>query len=223
MDNVLFLVAHPDDFACAMGGTALLLKDRCRLHVLCATKGERGLAGRKSMRETARIREREEAAACALAKARLTFLGHIDREVFAGRDACLAVASHLRRLQPVALFAMWPVDAHPDHSAVSEIARKAIFLSKSPTELLYAEADVRTQTSQFHPDLYVDISARIEDKLAMIRCHHCQNSHDGLAQVMRVRDSFRGAEIGVAYAEGFKTVRPANAALPSRLHGLLKG
>ena len=41
-ESVVFVVAHPDDVAFFMGGAALLLKDRCKLHVICATRGERG-------------------------------------------------------------------------------------------------------------------------------------------------------------------------------------
>jgi LmbE family N-acetylglucosaminyl deacetylase len=222
MDNIMFLVAHPDDLACTMGGTALLLKDRYRLHVFCTTKGERGLPGKKGMAATARLREREEAAACAMLGAKLTFLGRIDREVFADKRICREVAAHLARLKPVALFTLWAIDSHPDHSAVSEIARKAVFLTSSPTELLYTEANVRHQTSQFQPDLHVDIASVIDGKAAMIRCHQCQNSGDRLIQMAMLQSSFRGAEISAAHAEVFKTVRPATVQRPSLLYDLLK-
>ena len=43
MDSILFIVAHPDDLAFGMGGTALLMKDKFKLHIFCATRGERGM------------------------------------------------------------------------------------------------------------------------------------------------------------------------------------
>ncbi len=42
---VAFVVAHPDDVAFLMGGTAWLRKDRYQLHVICASQGERARRG----------------------------------------------------------------------------------------------------------------------------------------------------------------------------------
>jgi LmbE family N-acetylglucosaminyl deacetylase len=90
--SIVFVVAHPDDLAIIMGGTALLLKDRYQLHVLCASKGERGYPWKGVGRlkpinpEIATIRAKEEKAACAMLGANLTFLGQIDGEIFAGRE-----------------------------------------------------------------------------------------------------------------------------------------
>lgn len=81
MDAIVFVVAHPDDVAYGMGGTATLLKDKYHLHVVCATRGDRGKKG-TSMAETSALREKEEIAACKQLGAELTFLNLIDREVF---------------------------------------------------------------------------------------------------------------------------------------------
>ena len=45
-ESVVFIVAHPDDVANAMGGTAWLLREKYNLHVFCATRGQRGIAGK---------------------------------------------------------------------------------------------------------------------------------------------------------------------------------
>ena len=42
--SIAFVVAHPDDVAFSFGGTAWLLHEQYKLHVLCASKGERGYA-----------------------------------------------------------------------------------------------------------------------------------------------------------------------------------
>ena len=41
MENIVFIVAHPDDMAYGMGGTAWLLKEKYNLHILCTTRGEK--------------------------------------------------------------------------------------------------------------------------------------------------------------------------------------
>lgn len=211
MKNIVFVVAHPDDMAYGMGGTAWLLKEKYNLHILCATRGERGLPGVCTKQETALIRETEERRASGdLLGAKITFLDRVDREVFADKKTSEKVAAILTELQPVALFTIWPVDAHPDHSAVSEIAKKAIFLADSNCELLFCEERMDCQTSQFAPDIYVDITSVMENKLKMLRCHECQNREDELIHWAIKQSRARGIESRVEYAEGYKTILPIN-------------
>jgi N-acetylglucosamine malate deacetylase 1 len=204
---VILMCAHPDDIACGMGGTAFLLKRHYKLHVICATKGERGCRG-GSMKQTAATREKEERAECRMLGAHVTFLGLIDREAYADRKTCVRVAAIIRRIRPIAVFTLWPIDEHPDHSAMSEVTRKALPLSGVTTETLYYETCLRHQTSQFDPDIFVDITTVIEAKKNLIRCHACQNVNGRLERVFLEQASFRGGLAGCAYAEGFKTVRP---------------
>jgi LmbE family N-acetylglucosaminyl deacetylase len=209
MENIVFIVAHPDDMAYGMGGTAWLLKEKYNLHVLCATRGEKGLPGVMSEKETAAIREPEERQATEdLLGATETFLGRIDREVFADKVTSEKVANILIELNPVAVFTLWPIDSHPDHSAVSELTKKAIFISELDCELLFCEERLDCQTSQFQPDIYVDISSVMDFKLQMLRKHVCQNPNDKMAQCAIKQSGARGMKRSVEYAEGFKTIHP---------------
>ena len=211
MDTVVCLAAHPDDVAACMGGTLLLLKDRCNLHVLCATKGERGLPGRP-MDETAAIRQAEEQSACDLLGAKLTFLGRIDAEAYADRQICGRVAALLDEIGPSVLFTLWPIDQHPDHSAVSEVARKALGAGQAKCPVVYFEAALSCQTSQFVPDVYVDVTDVTDRKIELIRLHACQNRDDQLVDFSMKQSTFRGWECGCRYAEGFKLTRPLKVA-----------
>jgi len=209
MKNIVFIVAHPDDMAYGMSGTAWLLKEKYNLHVLCATRGEKGLPGVKTETEAAAIREKEELAASRdLLGASVTFLDRIDREVFADKVTSEKVAEILIELNPVAVFTLWPIDSHPDHSAVSELTKKAIFLSELDCELLFCEESLDSQTTQFQPDIYIDISSVMEFKLQMLRKHVCQNSNDKMAQSAIKQSGARGMKRNVEYAEGFKTIHP---------------
>lgn len=219
MDTLVFLVAHPDDVAFGMGGTVWRLRERYQLHVLCATRGERGIHG-TGPAETAAIRTREQQAACDRLGAELTFLDRIDRELFADRKATDQVATLLRTLQPRALFTPWPLDAHPDHSAVSELAKKALFCTGLEPELYFCEENMRGQTSQFRPDLYVDVSAVMDRKIELLRCHPSQNPADRMVADALQQAQFRGWEAGCAAAEGFKTVRPLDVQKASVLLSL---
>ena len=206
MEDIAIIVAHPDDVAYGLSGTLLQLGTEFKLHVICATRGERGLAGKKSMQETATIREKEEMAACKLLNAELTFLDLIDREVFADKTNSERLGAILTEIKPRAVFTIWSIDCHPDHSAVSELTKKALFLTNLDTELYFFEESFGEQTTQFDPDIYVDISEVLERKLGIIRCHVCQNSNDRLAQSSIIQSAHRGLKCQVGYAEGFKVV-----------------
>ncbi len=207
METILLIVPHPDDVAFGMGGTALRLKERYHLQVLCATKGERGVPG-QAMAVTAAIREKEEAAACAMLGAELTFLGLIDAEVYAGREICERVEAMLRQIQPVAIFTIWPIDWHPDHSAIAEIAQKARHLAGFSGEFYYIEEGLGSQTTSFRPDIYVDITPVFDERIRLLRLHACQNVDDCLVNEAIRRAEFRGQECGCRYAEGFKMPLP---------------
>lgn len=209
MEKIVFIVAHPDDVACGAGGTALLLKNHYEIHVLCASKGECGIPG-KSLSESAAIRELEERAADAHIKAHIHFLGAIDGEIFADRPLVEQTTALLRDLNPKAVFTGWTIDTHNDHAAVSELTRMALRRWEGNPELYYFELGLGFQTSCFMPDIYVDISAVTEEKIAMLRCHASQNGdNDGLLdETLRTTDRFRGIEARVNFAEAFKLPLP---------------
>ena len=204
MKSILLVVAHPDDVAYGMSGTAYLLKDRYKLHVTCMTKGERGRKG-WSMKKTASVREKEEAAACSILGADLMFCKRTDGEVFADVKTCRQISRLVEEIRPAAIFTIWPVDFHIDHTAVAEIVKKAVSMADMPIEIVYCE-EADCQTSLFVPDYYVDISHVIDRKLEMIRCHECQNRDDEMAREALAKSIRRGKESGFANAEGFKVL-----------------
>ncbi len=208
MKNIAFVVAHPDDLAHSMGGTALLLKDDYRLHVFCLTKGERGIKG-KSLAEAAAIREKEEQAAADLLGAELSFLGQIDGEVFADRAACEDLAVRLKALEPAGLFTLWPINV-ADHIAAYTIATKALHLAGRfhETEIYMSESGPGGQTNMYEPDLYVDITPVVDAKRELIRCHRSQNATEANVEKVLDRNRFRGLLARCEFAEPFKLVNP---------------
>jgi len=122
---VAIVMAHPDDVDNSMGGTAWLLRNAYRLHVVCATGGERGIRGKSADRARA-IRQKEQADACKLLGAELIFLGRMDGDLYADKGICDEVAGLLGRLKPAAVFTLWPINEHPDHTAVYDITIRAM-------------------------------------------------------------------------------------------------
>ncbi|MBA4387493.1 MAG: hypothetical protein C0404_05890 [Verrucomicrobia bacterium] len=206
--NLVFVVAHPDDLAHGMGGTCCLLRGKYKLHVICATKGERGVKG-KSHSEAAAIREKEEAAVCKALGASLTFLGRINGDLFADQETCQLVASKLKKLNPLAVFSLWPVNRHPDHVSVYAIAVKALELAGLTDKAeFYMCEGVLGITNQFVPDILVDISSVADEKRSFARMHRSQNPTEDRVERVMSRNVFRGKFIGCEYAEAFKTLAP---------------
>lgn len=207
--NIAFIIAHPDDLSHSMGGTAYLLKSEYQLHVFCLTKGEYGIKG-KTPAEAAAIREKEEAAACKIINAKLTFLNQIDAHTYADKEICEKVADYLKELQPVAVFTLWPINEHPDHVVVHNISVKALMLAGlyHQTELYFSENSMGVQTNQFHPDIYINISSVIDIKRKLVECHQSQNPTVEDVDRMLQRNFFRGLLSGCKQAEGFKTNYP---------------
>ena len=174
--NVVFVVGHPDDVPLSFGGTAWLLKDLYRLHVLCASKGERGYRYEGEGRtppseEVGATRAAEEAASCAMLGAELRFLGQVDGDIYAGPEVCNLVAGMLAELKPAAVFTHGPFEK-PDHAAVYGIATRALHLAGLFwTTELYMPVGTGTEFNNAKPDVYVNISPVIEQKRALIRCH----------------------------------------------------
>lgn len=136
--------------------------------------------GAKSADEAGAIREKEQAAVCELLGAELGFLGRIDSELYADKGICHEVAWLLGRVKPVGVFTLWPINEHSDHTAIYDITIRAMRKAGlyGDTEIYLAENAIGTQTNQFQPDVYVDISDVIEAKKALARCHR-SHSHSG--------------------------------------------
>jgi N-acetylglucosamine malate deacetylase 1 len=213
MRNIVIFQAHPDDWAYGMGGTAYLLRDAYKIHVINVTKGERGLS-KEASEKTAAIRMDEEKAACGIIHADTVFMGQIDGDIYAEKELCDAAVKLLKQLDPVAVFSLWGIDGTVDHAATYGLTLKAMsqagFLLdiQDTRELYFYETGMGSQTNRFDPDLYIDVSDIFEKKKEIIRCYACQNKNDSLAEHSTFQNSARGKAPRCEYAEGFKTFYP---------------
>jgi N-acetylglucosamine malate deacetylase 1 len=209
MDTIVLIFPHPDDDACGMGGTALLLKDRFTLHSICLTRGDRGL-GPDPSAETAAMREKEQRECSRLLGSQIEFLGATDGEVFADRGMCEQVAARLADLSPRAIFTTFPMENHPDHAACADIATMAARIAGiyPMVEIYQAEEGLGSQTMSFDPHIFVDISSVIEEKKRLVRCHACQNPNDSLCTEVVEQARFRGRLALCEYAEAWRSYFP---------------
>ena len=200
--KVVVAGAHPDDPESSAGGAMARYADLGHEVVaLYLTRGEAGIPG-KSHQEAARIRTAEAEKACAILKARPVFAGQIDGSSEVTNAAYTQFAKLLAAEKPDLVFAPWPVDTHRDHRATSLLVYDAWLRMDQSFELYYTEVESGSQTQTFRPTRLVDITATEARKRAACYAHASQNPDD-FYSLHALMNRFRGAELGVKYAEAF--------------------
>jgi LmbE family N-acetylglucosaminyl deacetylase len=180
-ESVLVVSAHPDD-SIAMAGTMFLMKDKFDIHIADLTKGQaRDLSTLGHDGPQAERRVKEEEAAAALVGAKVHWLGFQDGRLYATPEACRAVADLVAAVKPRAIFSMWPIDRHQDHSMAGTITLKGAMLAKFKGEFYYYEEVYGSKG--FVPMHFVDVSSVAEMKRKYLRCHESQNDGDYLLNV----------------------------------------
>lgn len=206
MPSFLVIAPHPDDAELGMGGTIVrLARQGHRVHILDMTDGEPTPRG---SRET---RARESAEASRILDVARSNLGLTNREVLHGIEARHKLAAVIREHRPNVLFVPYPVDAHPDHVAVTRIAEDARFdakLTKSriPGEPWHPKRVIYYFCTHLrlniNPTFCIDISDEVETKFAACRAFASQ-VNDELLDMVRTQNHYFGGRIGTAFAEPF--------------------
>ena len=193
-----------------MGGTiAKLAKQGHRVHLIDMTNGEPTPHG------SVEIRARESAEAAAALGVGRTLLGLKNREVVHDLPSRHRLAALYRVHRPDVIFVPYPIDAHPDHVAVTRIAEDARFdakLTKSdiqgepfhPKRIIYYFCTHLRMN--FAPSFCIDVSDTMEQKMASIAKYASQFTHNAAGDVpamIRTMNGYFGGRIGTAYAEPF--------------------
>jgi len=220
--DVLAVSAHPDDLELTCGGTlARLAAGGRKFGIVDLTRGEMGTRGSAEQREE----EARRAAEILGASFRRT-LDFGDGGLRTGRAEELGLIEQIRRARPRLLFAPFPEDRHPDHARAGRLSADAAYYAglrkietaspaHRPQQVLFFSA-----LYEQRPDFVVDVSATHETKMRAIRAFASQ-FHDPSStapQTMLSQETFlafvegrarnTGASIGVAFGEGFRSMRP---------------
>jgi bacillithiol biosynthesis deacetylase BshB1 len=211
MASILVIGPHPDDQELGMGGSiARLVAQRHRVHLVDMTNGEPTPLG------TPEKRAKEAAVAARLLGVGRTPIGLPNREVVHSVKARHKLAAVIRVHRPDWLFVPYPIDAHPDHVAVTRIAEDARFdakLSKStiPGEPCYPKRIIYYYCTHlrmnFQPTFCLDISDQMETKMAAVKAYASQfvDNNSPVVEMLKTLNGYFGGRIGTAYAEPFFT------------------
>ncbi len=217
--KVLAVGAHPDDLEILCGGTlARFAQDGYEVVMCHVSRGDRGSFVHTS-EEISRIRSEEARRAAEICGAEATTLGQSDGDVNAADPEQRRLMIDLvRETQPELIITHHPGDYMGDHNETSKLVFDCSFHATLPL-LETTKPNYRNVTPiyymdtlmglGFQPSEYVDVSAVIDTKTAMLEAHQSQltwlRDHDGVDVVeqMRTVSRFRGLQCGVEYAEGF--------------------
>ncbi len=145
--KLMAILAHPDDDSLGNGGMlAKYAAEGIELHLVVATRGERGWPGQESeypgIEALGKMREAEvREAADVLGMRSVQFLDYIDGDLDAAHpaEAIAKIVGHLRRVRPdvVVTFGPYGGYGHPDHIAISQFTAAAIVEAANPNSLYY--------------------------------------------------------------------------------------
>jgi len=230
--RVLALHAHPDDVEFQCAGTLILLREAgCAVTIATMTPGDCGSAEHDA--EAISVIRREEArASAAMIGAEYQCLEFRDLAIFNDDESRRRVTEALRRARPDLILTAPPVDYIVDHEVTSVLVRDACFAAPCPNYTtrqwepalplakiphLYFVDSLEGRDRDGRPvaaDFHVDISRVFPIKREMLSCHASQRNwlirQHGIDEYLEVQakwSAHRGAEIGVAHAEGFRQYR----------------
>lgn len=212
--DILVVAPHPDDAEISVGGTLTKSKlQGLRVGVVDLTTGEPTPHG------SPETRARETAAATQILQLDWRQnLGLPNRSLEPTLEARRALAGVFRVTRPRIIFAPYWEDAHPDHTAATQLVEAARFWAKlSRTDfpgepfhplriLYYFSIHLRNHPK---PAFVIDISDQIDTKMRAIACYESQfvtgraPSFPTPLDDIRDRSRYWGWSIGAAYGEPF--------------------
>ncbi|HYO26455.1 MAG TPA: bacillithiol biosynthesis deacetylase BshB1 [Lacipirellulaceae bacterium] len=219
MLDILVVAPHPDDAELGMAGAILkFIAEGKRVGVLDLTSGEPTPHG------SLEIRARETAAATKILGLEWREnLGLPNRSLQPTLEARAALAGVFRQQKPRWLFAPYWVDAHPDHTAATQLVDDARFWAKLTKTDLPGEPHHPQRIYNYYcihlkqaiqPAFVLDISEQWEAKAASIRAYESQfvtgrpTAAPTFLDQLRDEASYWGKTIGVRYGEPFTSREP---------------
>ena len=223
---ILAFAAHPDDVEISCGGTLLrYIQEGKKVGIIDLTRGELGTRGSAETREI----EAKNAADFLQLSMRKN-LSFKDGFFTSDESNTMKIIAEIRRYKPEIILANSLVDRHPDHAKAAKLVADACFLSGLSKIETRWENEVQEayrprlvlhyiQDYYIEPDIVLDVSEFIEQKISLIKCFHSQFydpqskeaktpiSGEEFFDFLKGRMMNYGRPIGAKYAEGFSVKR----------------
>jgi LmbE family N-acetylglucosaminyl deacetylase len=198
--KVIVTGGHPGDPEYGCGGTIARYADLG--HDLVLLYLNKGVTPEAARAGGAPDRVAEATKACEILKARPMFAGQVDGNAVVDRERYDQFHALLASERPDVVFSHWPIDNHADHRAISMLVYDAWLRMKKGFALYYYEVSSGSDTVQFTPTHYVDITG-VADRKRIACFAHASQAPDRFFQLQETVTRMRGIERGTAQAEGF--------------------
>jgi LmbE family N-acetylglucosaminyl deacetylase len=227
--HIVSIHAHPDDAEILCAGTlALLAQAGHQITIVTMTPGDKG-SDTLDPEAIAAVRRVESLTAAALIGAESVCAEFRDLEIFNNHESRQRVVELVRSLRPEIVLTSAPSDYLADHEVTSALVRDSLFAASAPNyhtaghtaspplpaipHLYFMDPieGVDREGHRVHPEFYVDVTSVFEVKKAMLAAHASQREWlyrlhgiDDYLTTMEAWSTYRGHEIGVLHAEGFR-------------------
>jgi LmbE family N-acetylglucosaminyl deacetylase len=229
--RVLAIGAHPDDIELLCAGTlARYAQGGHDLFIAVATGGQAAIGDGGAVQDLEELRRAEASQAAEVIGARLLWMGFEDGFLFDDRTTRLGFIEAIREARADVVFAHSTRDYHPDHRVAGQLTVDTRILATMPSIVCGFPATSLPHTffmdtvggANFEPEVLVDVTDSMETKKRMLSMHESQEatlSIPGMSYTdLMVRQAgFRGQQLGVAFAEAFRTLGTHPAAATPHL------
>lgn len=216
--KVVVIAAHPDDEVLGPGGTlATHVRAGDQVHAVVLSEGATSRY-RDGMAETLRKSGQRSAERLGLSSIAFEDLPDQRLDTLPLISITQRIEAFLERLRPELVYTHFPGDVNTDHQVVARAAWVAcrpyrlpglrgfaVFETPSSTEWAWPFGD-----SALAPNLYVDITATIDAKLAAMECYDSElreYPHPRSRRALIERAAYWGSQVGKRYAEPFRVLR----------------
>ena len=207
--TILAIGAHGDDIELACGGSIAKAVSNGHQVIMVVVTGKDSKDHKNvSIRDNGSAQKEAKAAAKILGISNLIILGYEDTLVPYSADLIGNLDDIMDQYKPDIIFTHFVFDTHQDHIRTAHSTISAA--RRQNTILLYEPINPSGQGYiAFRPQMYIDISKTINQKIDALKAHQSQYQKynekwiDGVV----ARSKFRGFEMGVEYAECFEVVR----------------
>jgi LmbE family N-acetylglucosaminyl deacetylase len=182
MVSVVAISCHPDDVESGCFGTlALYTKKKADVRILLLTGGERG--GQKE------IRLKAAESACSIIGATLAYAGFEDGKLTDDTETVSWIEREIRTVTADIVFAPCPFDSHQDHR---NGGNASISASRKTANVLLYETPT---TTDFKPQIYVDIRETLEDKVKAMSMHKSLEKSNLYSEAIRCQAKYRADQM----------------------------
>lgn len=220
MSNILVISVHPDDETLGCGGTMLKHRDRGdTLYWLIVTQAHEPQWPKVVIERKAAEVQRVAEAYGVVRYIRLGF-PTIRLDTIPQADLINSIRETVTQVTPQVVYLVHNGDVHTDHHAVFLAALsvlKPFYMAQHGVQrvlsyetLSSTEAAPPHHTSAFIPDVYSDITPYMDRKIEIMALYESETQPDPMPRgpsAIRALARYRGATIGVEYAEAFKLIR----------------